>query len=148
MSNKASIVEGNVTLLRSAIENVVRNGARYTDEATTVDVSLETNGRDAIVRVHDQGPGVPEESLPKLFLPFYRVDATRDRNTGGVGLGLSIAERAVRRHGGFVELTRIEDALCQERGIGRTHVGSDGHSRKRFAGCCCSSKRLQEDFRS
>ncbi len=95
-------VEGNITLLRSAIENVVRNAARYTDEQTTVDVSLEANATHAIIRVQDQGPGVPEESLPKLFLPFYRVDATRDRNTGGVGLGLSIAERAVRLHGGSV----------------------------------------------
>lgn len=95
-------VEGNVTLLRSAIENVVRNAARYTDESTRVDVSLDRKGAIAIVTVQDQGPGVPEDSLPKLFLPFYRVDATRDRNTGGVGLGLSIAERAVRLHGGNV----------------------------------------------
>ncbi len=95
-------VEGNVTLLRSAIENVVRNAARYTDEKTHVDVSLECRDQHAVITVHDQGPGVPEESLPKLFLPFYRVDATRDRNTGGVGLGLSIAERAVRLHKGSV----------------------------------------------
>jgi len=102
ISTQPSIVEGNITLLRSAIENVVRNAARYTDENTNVDVTLETKGERAVVTVHDQGPGVPAESLPKLFLPFYRVDATRDRNTGGVGLGLSIAERAVRLHGGSV----------------------------------------------
>jgi two-component system sensor histidine kinase CpxA len=95
-------VEGNVTLLRSAIENVVRNAARYTDENTRVDVALATRNGHALIVVQDQGPGVPAESLPKLFLPFYRVDATRDRNTGGVGLGLSIAERAVRLHGGSV----------------------------------------------
>ncbi len=95
-------VEGNITLLRSAVENVVRNAARYTDENTKVTVSLTTGGKHAIVEVHDQGPGVPEEALSKLFLPFYRVDSTRDRNTGGVGLGLSIAERAVRLHGGCV----------------------------------------------
>jgi two-component system, OmpR family, sensor histidine kinase CpxA len=94
--------EGNITLLRSAIENVVRNAARYTDEQTTVDVTLENGASQAVIKVQDQGPGVPEESLSKLFLPFYRVDATRDRNTGGVGLGLSIAERAVRLHGGSV----------------------------------------------
>ncbi len=100
--NDTCTVEGNIALLRSAIENVVRNAARYTDEQTTVDVSLAVNPTHAVIRVQDQGPGVPEASLPKLFLPFYRVDATRDRNTGGVGLGLSIAERAVRRHGGSV----------------------------------------------
>jgi two-component system sensor histidine kinase CpxA len=101
-TNTPCTVEGNITLLRSAIENVVRNAARYTDENTQVDVALEARDHQAIITVHDQGPGVPEESLPKLFLPFYRVDATRDRNTGGVGLGLSIAERAVRLHGGSV----------------------------------------------
>lgn len=95
-------VEGNITLLRSAIENVVRNAARYTDEKTSVEVTLATRGPSAIVSVRDEGPGVPEESLSKLFLPFYRVDSTRDRNTGGVGLGLSIAERGVRLHGGSV----------------------------------------------
>jgi len=102
ISSKACTVEGNITLLRSAIENVVRNAARYTDENTNVDVKLDSTEYEAIITVQDHGPGVPEESLPKLFLPFYRVDATRDRNTGGVGLGLSIAERAVRLHGGSV----------------------------------------------
>ena len=102
MSNVPCRVEGNITLLRSAIENVVRNAARYTDEQTRVDVALDCRGGLAVITVQDQGPGVPDESLPKLFLPFYRVDATRDRNTGGVGLGLSIAERAVRLHGGSV----------------------------------------------
>ena len=95
-------VDGNITLLRSAIENVVRNAARYTDENTRVEVQLESDNGAATITVQDQGPGVPNEMLPKLFLPFYRVDATRDRNTGGVGLGLSIAERAVRLHGGSV----------------------------------------------
>ena len=99
--NLPCTVEGNITLLRSAIENVVRNAARYTDEKHRR-CGLEGNSTHAIISVQDQGPGVPEESLPKLFLPFYRVDATRDRNTGGVGLGLSIAERAVRLHGGAV----------------------------------------------
>ena len=102
LTNTHCKVEGNITLLRSAVENVVRNAARYTDENTTVTVALESVDHSAVIEVHDQGPGVPEESLPKLFLPFYRVDATRDRNTGGVGLGLSIAERAVRLHGGSV----------------------------------------------
>ena len=101
-SSEPCAVRGNITLLRSAVENIVRNAARYTDENTVVKVSLQQTESHAVVEVHDQGPGVPEEVLSKLFLPFYRVDATRDRNTGGVGLGLSIAERAVRLHGGSV----------------------------------------------
>jgi two-component system sensor histidine kinase CpxA len=119
-------VEGNVTLLRSAIENVVRNAARYTDENTRVDVALATRNGHALITVQDQGPGVPAESLPKLFLPFYRVDATRDRNTGGVGLGLSIAERAVRLHGGSV-IARNGDphGLRVEIELPRLHTESD-----------------------
>lgn len=101
-------VLGNVTLLRSAIENVIRNAVRYTNENTAVEVSLTTENGKAIISVRDHGPGVPEESLPKLFRPFYRVDEARDRKTGGVGLGLSIAERAVRLHGGSVRARNAE----------------------------------------
>ena len=58
-----------------------------------------------MVRVTDSGPGVPEEALTKLFLPFYRIDDARGRATGGVGLGLAITERAVQLHGGSVRAT-------------------------------------------
>ena len=64
------------------------------------------NGKsEAVVRVSDHGPGVPKESLDKLFRPFYRLDNARGRETGGVGLGLAITERAVRLHGGSVRAT-------------------------------------------
>jgi signal transduction histidine kinase len=99
-------VIGDPALLNSAIENVVRNAVRYTPENTTVEVRLEcaqgTDGREAVLRVTDAGPGVPEEALDKLFQPFYRIDDARGRGTGGVGLGLSITERAVKLHGGTV----------------------------------------------
>ena len=79
---------------------------RYTQGGTEVEIRLEqieeANGPQALVRVSDQGPGVPEASLDKLFQPFYRLDDARERQTGGVGLGLAIAERAVRLHGGSV----------------------------------------------
>lgn len=100
------VVMGNPGLLRSAIENVVRNATRYTAEGTDVEVELSRsqrmNGAEALIEIADSGPGVPEESLDKLFRPFYRIDDARVRQTGGVGLGLSITERAVRLHGGFV----------------------------------------------
>ena len=93
-------------LLRSAIENVVRNATRYTAEGTTVEIRLEREtagaGDDIVVRVLDSGPGVPPEDLEKIFQPFYRLDNARNRQTGGAGLGLSIADRAVRLHGGRV----------------------------------------------
>jgi two-component system sensor histidine kinase CpxA len=99
------MVEGNPDLLRSAVENVVRNATRYTAEGTKVDVRLErravaNDGEEIIIRVLDSGPGVPDEALQKIFQPFYRLDDARNQRTGGAGLGLSIAERAIRLHGG------------------------------------------------
>jgi two-component system sensor histidine kinase CpxA len=98
------LVEADPDLLRSAVENVVRNATRYTAEGTTVEVRLErqrsANGEEIIVRVLDSGPGVPDEALQKILEPFYRLDDARNRKTGGAGLGLSIADRAIRLHGG------------------------------------------------
>jgi len=115
-------LEGNAGLLRSAIENVIRNATRYTRENTIVEVSLERenaiapskgstpfSGAQAVIRVRDWGSGVPEESLSKLFDPFYRVADARDRQSGGVGLGLSIAQRAIRFHGGTIAAKNAED---------------------------------------
>jgi two-component system sensor histidine kinase CpxA len=99
-------VRGNASLLHSAAENVIRNAIRYTQEGTSVEIELtsEPSGRglEAVLKVSDSGPGVPEASLEKLFEPFYRIDDARGRLTGGVGLGLAITERAVRFHGGRV----------------------------------------------
>jgi two-component system, OmpR family, sensor histidine kinase CpxA len=101
-----SLVDANPSLLHSAIENVVRNAIRYTEEGTSVDIHLgrtDAAPAEAMVRVSDSGPGVPEEALDKLFRPFYRIDDARRRQTGGVGLGLSITARAVELSGGSVE---------------------------------------------
>jgi len=99
-------VMGSASLLHSAIENVVRNAMRHTREGTEVEIRLAhesgPNGAEAVVRVTDHGQGVPQEALDKLFRPFYRLDDARGRQTGGVGLGLAITERAVRLHGGTV----------------------------------------------
>jgi two-component system sensor histidine kinase CpxA len=107
------VVVGSPGLLHSAIENVVRNAIRYTHDGTTVDVRLEQgvgqqNGAgspEAVVRVTDSGPGVPEDALDKLFRPFYRIDDARGRQTGGVGLGLAITDRAVRLHSGTIRVS-------------------------------------------
>jgi two-component system sensor histidine kinase CpxA len=99
-------VTGSEETLRRAVENVVRNAIRYTPEGSDVEVSLrrerEGNESQASITVRDHGPGAPEDKLPHLFKPFFRVDDARDRETGGVGLGLAITEAAVRFHGGVV----------------------------------------------
>jgi two-component system, OmpR family, sensor histidine kinase CpxA len=113
------LVKGYAEVLHSAVENVVRNALRYTWEGTDVQVSLKAEhgpeGDQAVLRVGDFGPGIPESSLDKLFQPFYRIDDARGRETGGVGLGLAITERAVRLHGGGVRASnRPEGGLIVE----------------------------------
>jgi len=110
-------VQGDSGLLRSAVENVVRNAICYTAEHTDVHVRLECaeNSGQAVIAIADSGPGVPEDALDKLFRPFYRLDDSRMRETGGVGLGLSITERAVRLHGGSVRaMNRPQGGLVVE----------------------------------
>lgn len=106
-------VVGDPALLRSAIENVVRNATRYTGDGTTVNIRAERapNGRsgDAVIRVSDSGPGVPDDCLEKIFQPFYRIDDARGRSTGGVGLGLAITDQAVRLHGGSVKASNLTE---------------------------------------
>ncbi|MBF0529215.1 MAG: HAMP domain-containing protein [Deltaproteobacteria bacterium] len=98
------ILSGNKELLRQALENLIRNAARYTAAGTAVEISLgkkELSGRGwAHIEVKDQGPGVPESELSDIFRPFYRVNDARERQSGGAGVGLAISDRAVRLHGG------------------------------------------------
>jgi two-component system sensor histidine kinase CpxA len=100
------MVLGDADLLRSAVENVVRNAVRHTAEGTAVEISMRGEGPNAshsiVVSVRDHGGGVPEPALPYIFEPFYRVGDARDRQTGGVGLGLTIVHRTMRLHGGTV----------------------------------------------
>ncbi len=100
-----TVIQGDAALLHSALENIVRNAVRYTAENTTVRLSLVRAGdraKDLKIRIRDYGPGVPEDMLPRLFEPFVRVDDARDRTRGGYGLGLAIAQKAIRLHGGEV----------------------------------------------
>jgi two-component system, OmpR family, sensor histidine kinase CpxA len=94
-------------LLRSAIENVMRNAVKYTRKDSEVEVTLEHAhglGQEiAVIRVRDHGDGVPESALENIFRPFYRVADSRERSSGGAGLGLSIAAKAVSLHGGQVK---------------------------------------------
>jgi two-component system sensor histidine kinase CpxA len=108
-------VEGDPVLLRAAIENVVRNAVRYTDEGSLVEVALGSENGQARVRVCDQGEGVPEASLQKMFEPFARVGEARDRDSGGYGLGLAITGQVVAAHGGTVRAVNREGGgLCVE----------------------------------
>lgn len=94
-------------LLVSALENVCRNAIRYAE--STVDVGIKTVSSKLLISVSDDGPGVNVEELNALFKPFYRTDPSRNRDSGGAGLGLSIAQRAIERHGGNIQAQLRQD---------------------------------------
>jgi two-component system sensor histidine kinase CpxA len=95
-------------LLRSAIENVVRNAVRHTNPGTTVEVSIDAAAAMMTIAVRDHGPGVPAGELTELFRPFRRGRAST-ATPGGMGLGLAIAERAMQRHGGSIQASNAAD---------------------------------------
>jgi len=95
-------VEANEELLRSSIENVLRNALYYTDGSEPIQVHLASDNGSARITIRDNGPGVPPETLPHLFNAFYRVDDSRVSRTGGTGLGLAIAKRAILAHHGTI----------------------------------------------
>ena len=107
-------VAGDPELLRRAAENVIRNAIRFAPAETQIEVGLRPNGMKALVEVRDYGPGVPEESLGRIFDPFYRVEGDRNRNAGGVGLGLAIARRAVELHKGSLRARNAQPGLVVE----------------------------------
>jgi two-component system sensor histidine kinase CpxA len=98
-------LQGNAELLRRAIENVLRNAIRYAPPQSTIEVRLVCEDDCARIAVRDYGPGIPEKLRERIFDPFFRADASRDERTGGLGLGLAIAQRAVRVHRGEITAT-------------------------------------------
>lgn len=104
-------LSGDPELLRRAAENVIRNAIRHAPQQTAVEVGLDRAGSTVHVHVRDYGPGVPEEALGRIFDPFYRVEDDRNRGSGGVGLGLSIARRAVELHKGTLRARNANPGL-------------------------------------
>ena len=99
---EAATIEADPALITSALENVIRNAARYTAPGTTVEVDARVSEDWFVIRVRDHGPGIPETMLEQVFDPFVRVGEARDRGSGGHGLGLAIARRAIVLHGGEI----------------------------------------------
>jgi len=95
--------------LRTVVRNLLENAAKYAlpdSRATEVAIAVERN--EAVLRVKDDGPGIPAADLASVFEPFFRVDRSRSRKTGGFGLGLSICRRVVEAHGGSISVSPNE----------------------------------------
>lgn len=95
-------IAGSIELLRRALENVIRNGLRYTAAGSAVQITLSKTVDFVTIIVRDYGPGVPQENLEQIFKPFFRVAEARERDSGGTGIGLAIAKQAISMHGGSI----------------------------------------------
>ena len=93
-------------LIHRAAENILRNALHYSpaEELVSVCVALSKNQQDVVIEIHDHGPGIPKDQLEKIFNPFYRVDKSREKKTGGYGLGLAIARQAIYLHNGTIQV--------------------------------------------
>ena len=99
-------LQGDPELLLSALENILRNAVKYAEHK--VEVSAQQSNQQVSIIISDDGPGLPEQALEKIFSPFYRVSTARDRDSGGVGLGLAIAHSAINSHAGKIDAKNLK----------------------------------------
>jgi signal transduction histidine kinase len=105
--------------LRRALRNLVENAMRYGNAAR---VSLAVSDAEVLISVADDGPGIPAKQLEAVFSPFVRLEDSRNRQTGGVGLGLSIARAIAHQHGGDIRLVNRNPGLCAILALPREHL--------------------------
>lgn len=107
-----TIINIDKKLIHRAIENIVRNSLRYSSEDSDMTIMLKKMPNEVAIIVSDKGPGVPEDQLDIIFNPFHRVDTSREKKTGGYGLGLAIAKQAISlHHGNIVAKNRTPHGL-------------------------------------
>lgn len=106
-----ALVLGDGERLRKAFDNVLRNALYYSPPDTVITVSVSMDAESILISVQDQGPGIPAAELTRIFDEFYRVDSARARDTGGYGLGLAIAHRAILQHGGSITARNTSPGL-------------------------------------
>ncbi len=108
-NNKNMVIEGDEVKLTLALSNLIENGIKYTPEGGTVKVIIDGDHQNCFITVQDTGIGISEEEQSKVFKRFYRVDKTRDRETGGTGLGLAITHSSVMLHNGSIKIISKEN---------------------------------------
>jgi two-component system sensor histidine kinase SenX3 len=105
-----SLVTGDRDQVTMAIHNLIENAINYSPDATRVAIAVNEVDGLCEISISDQGIGIPEKDLERIFERFYRVDAARSRITGGTGLGLSIVKHVVTNHGGDISVWSVEGA--------------------------------------
>jgi len=105
-------VDADQVFLRQALVNILHNAVKYSPEKATIAMRVRGDGSRVVVEIQDRGPGIPAEDQQKVFDRFYRVDKARWRESGGAGLGLSIAKWAVEAHGGSIGLQSEDNQGC------------------------------------
>ena len=105
-------VLGDEARLRQVLSNLVSNALQHTPDSAAIIVRVGTEGNDAVLEVVDEGPGMSEEDVERVFERFFRTDSSRARTSGGTGLGLSIVDSLTRAHGGTVAVISPPGAGC------------------------------------
>lgn len=113
LPNSAPLCKSNHKALGQAIENILRNALRYTSKGQQVSMRLAQDANDYQLVIQDQGPGVPEDLLDKIFEPFYRIEKSRQATQHNFGLGLALARRQIQAVGGKVKAKNIAQAGLQ-----------------------------------
>jgi len=104
------IISGEADRLKIAVKNIIENASKYSsDSDEKINVSLVLDETNAVITVTDHGAGIPEENIPFIFEPFYRVDPSRSKETGGYGLGLHMVKRIIEAHGGSISISSSID---------------------------------------
>jgi len=109
-SDVKAVINGDRNQVTMAIHNLIENAINYSPDSTRVAIDLKVNDQIAEISISDQGIGIPEKDLERIFERFYRVDPARSRLTGGTGLGLSIVKHIAQNHGGDVSVWSVEGA--------------------------------------
>ena len=127
-----AIYRGRPFALKRAFANLIDNAIKY---ATPPRIELCDDERGYLIRVSDRGPGIPEDALDRVFTPYFRLDKSRNRTTGGVGLGLSVAQSIIRGHGGEITLENRRGGGLEARIIlpMAVHSGQDSPAEPQYA---------------
>jgi len=104
------LVNGDIERLKMCLRNVIENSLKFsTENKKPVQISIETGETDHIIKIQDYGQGIPESDLPYIFEPFYRVDKSRSKKTGGYGLGMSLCKKIIEVHKGVIDINSEEN---------------------------------------